>query len=112
MSMIADLDLIMLGERTESQMLMSNTSQKHHSIDPPTEKSRGRATLSDKRKVAHLEHIRALLLGGVPLQNLQTPIPQEALDVALGEIRDVMKQYTSCADPTESAARKERLKQA
>ncbi|RID76433.1 hypothetical protein BRARA_B03403, partial [Brassica rapa] len=25
---------------------------------------------------------------GVPLQNLQTPIPQEALDVALGEIRD------------------------
>ncbi|KAF3601024.1 hypothetical protein F2Q69_00038355 [Brassica cretica] len=48
---------------------------------------------------------------GVPLQNLQTPIPPEALDVALGEIRDVMKQYTSCADPTESAARKERLKQ-
>lgn len=66
MSMITDLDRIILGERTESQMLMSNTSQKHHSIDPPTEKSRGRATLSDKRKVAHLEHIRALLLGGFP----------------------------------------------
>lgn len=37
-------------------------------------------------------------------------IPQEALDVALGEIREVMVQYTNCADPSESAALKERLR--
>lgn len=31
---------------------------------------------------------------------------------ALGELCEVMVQYTSCADPTENAARKERLRQA
>lgn len=39
-------------------------------------------------------------------------VPKAAMDVALGELRDVMVQYASCADPTESAARKERLRQA
>lgn len=39
-------------------------------------------------------------------------LPTEAMDVALGELRDVMIQYTSCPDPTESAARKERMRQA
>ncbi|CAN7097475.1 unnamed protein product, partial [Brassica rapa subsp. narinosa] len=39
-------------------------------------------------------------------------LPQAAIENAMGELRDVMAQYTSCADPTESAARKERLRQA
>ncbi|CAH8389334.1 unnamed protein product [Eruca vesicaria subsp. sativa] len=33
-----------------------------------------------------------------------------ALNVACGEIREAMSQYTRCADPTESAARKERMR--
>lgn len=39
-------------------------------------------------------------------------LPKEALKEAIGEVRDYMTQYTCCADPTESAARKERLRQA
>ncbi|KAL0649239.1 hypothetical protein Bca4012_091930 [Brassica carinata] len=39
-------------------------------------------------------------------------IPPEALQRAVGEVRDVMIQYTKSSDPTESAARKERMRQA
>lgn len=41
-----------------------------------------------------------------------TPIPQEAMDVARGELREVMVQYTACGDPSESATRRERVRQA
>ncbi|CAN6818538.1 unnamed protein product [Brassica oleracea] len=43
---------------------------------------------------------------------MQTVLPQEAIEEAIGEVREVMRQYTACADPTESATRKERLRQA
>ncbi|WZZ61782.1 hypothetical protein YC2023_061889 [Brassica napus] len=36
----------------------------------------------------------------------------EAFEAALEEVREVMVQYTQCADPTESAARRERMKKA
>lgn len=36
----------------------------------------------------------------------------EAVESAMGVIKDAMAQYANCADPSESAARKERLKQA
>ena len=49
---------------------------------------------------------------GIPLRSTQVDLPREAVEEAIGEIRDVMIQYTSCADPTESAARKERFRQA
>lgn len=39
-------------------------------------------------------------------------IPEEVMKEARDELRDAMIQYTSCADPTESAARIERLKRA
>lgn len=39
-------------------------------------------------------------------------LPQQAMLEAMGELRDVMVQYATCADPTESAARRERLRQA
>ena len=51
-------------------------------------------------------------VGGVPPRELLHPIYHEAIDKAKGEVRDAMRQYTSCADPTESAARKERMRQA
>ncbi|KAL0709111.1 hypothetical protein Bca4012_016089 [Brassica carinata] len=49
---------------------------------------------------------------GTPLRENRTGLPHSALNDAREELRDVMIQYTSCADPTESAARKERLRQA
>uniref|UniRef100_A0A0D3CSM2 Uncharacterized protein n=1 Tax=Brassica oleracea var. oleracea TaxID=109376 RepID=A0A0D3CSM2_BRAOL len=39
-------------------------------------------------------------------------IPNEVLEVVREELREVMIQYTSCADPTESAARRERVRRA
>ncbi|KAF2607728.1 hypothetical protein F2Q68_00044547 [Brassica cretica] len=39
-------------------------------------------------------------------------IPRKVLEEAREELREVMIQYTSCADPTESAARRERVRRA
>lgn len=52
------------------------------------------------------------IVRGVPLQSDMASIQPEALQRAVGEVRDVMIQYTKSSDPTESAARKERMRQA
>ncbi|KAF3495217.1 hypothetical protein DY000_02054659 [Brassica cretica] len=49
---------------------------------------------------------------GVPFESSQPSIPKEALETAMEEIREVMTQYSNIADPSESAARKERFRQA
>lgn len=49
---------------------------------------------------------------GIPQQCDHDQIPHEVLDEARGELRDVMLQYTKCADLTEREARKERVRQA
>lgn len=46
---------------------------------------------------------------GFPQENNHDSLPQEALNEAMGEVRDVMLQYTMC---TEREARKERVRQA
>ncbi|KAL0824621.1 hypothetical protein Bca101_048298 [Brassica carinata] len=47
-----------------------------------------------------------------PHERDDSPLPLAALESARGEVGEVMLQYTSCADPSESAARRERLRQA
>lgn len=37
-------------------------------------------------------------------------LPQAEVEVAMGELREVMIQYANCPDPTESAARRERVR--
>lgn len=72
--------------------------------------------LENPRLLERIESSRPL----TPLQvgNVPPPPPQlqdlpvEALNEAIEEVRGVMQQYTNCADPSESAARKERLRQA
>lgn len=49
---------------------------------------------------------------GVPHQMCNSSLIPEAVESALGQIKDTMNLYTKCADPSESAARRERLKQA
>ena len=49
---------------------------------------------------------------GAPLLLSDTAVPFEAVQDAMGEIRGYMNQYANCSDPAESAARKERLRQA
>lgn len=51
--------------------------------------------------------------GRVPLDGDDyDTISQDTLHEARIEVRDVMLQYTKCADPTEREARKERVRQA
>ncbi|KAL0681497.1 hypothetical protein Bca4012_048344 [Brassica carinata] len=38
---------------------------------------------------------------GIPHQIMDEPLPHIALQEAVGEVRDVMNQYSQCADPTE-----------
>lgn len=49
---------------------------------------------------------------GVPLPSPPSPLPLEAFNEALGEVRDTMLQYTKCVDPIESEVRLERVRQA
>ncbi|KAL0801884.1 hypothetical protein Bca101_057060 [Brassica carinata] len=49
---------------------------------------------------------------GTPLQPDIAPVAQEILSEAIEEIREAMHQYTQCADPTESAVRKDWLRRA
>ncbi|CAA7014404.1 unnamed protein product [Microthlaspi erraticum] len=64
--------------------------------------SQGRSPVesSHSRRSTRIEEVRAP----------RTELPTEALREARGEVREVMAQYSNCADPTESAARKERMR--
>lgn len=71
------------------------------------EKSGGHREESSASKAAQPHSAR-----GTPLRNDYPEPPREAVDEAMGELCDVMNQYTLCADPSESAARRERLRRA
>ncbi|CAA7058840.1 unnamed protein product [Microthlaspi erraticum] len=80
---------------------------------------KGRPALHDRTSESHDPTIREIARQRrPPLDKERTPersperLPRDALNSALGEIREVMVQYSSCADPSESAAHKERLRQA
>ncbi|KAF3606715.1 hypothetical protein DY000_02046425 [Brassica cretica] len=88
------------GHRTGSQI--SPREARHHSRERGLPISGDGNEESSASKKAHQYSAR-----GTPLQIPQEDLPREALEEAIGELHDVMKQYTSIADPTESAARKE-----
>lgn len=46
---------------------------------------------------------------GIPREERQHPTPRENSPGAVEKVRDAILQYANCADPTESAARRERL---
>ncbi|CAG7859641.1 unnamed protein product, partial [Brassica rapa] len=56
--------------------------------------------------------IHANVERGNPQHASQGMIPQSVLNEARGEARDVLLQYTKCADPTEREVREERVRQA
>ena len=88
------------GHRTGSQIFPREA--RHHSRERGLPISGDGNEESSSSKKAHQYSAR-----GTPLQIPQEDLPREALEEAIGELHDVMKQYTSIADPTESAARKE-----
>ncbi|KAL0721939.1 hypothetical protein Bca4012_036538 [Brassica carinata] len=50
--------------------------------------------------------------GGSPREGSHEHIPRKAVETAMGQIRDYMTQYANVSDPTESEARRERVRQA
>ncbi|KAH0872156.1 hypothetical protein HID58_069518 [Brassica napus] len=89
--------------------------------DDPTKLESGLASLrsdlpdlQETQRLIVIPHTKeeATTERGVPLQSDMASIQPEALQRAVGEVRDVMIQYTKSSDPTESAARKERMRQA
>ncbi|KAG5396048.1 hypothetical protein IGI04_017862, partial [Brassica rapa subsp. trilocularis] len=78
---------------------------RHHSRDRGLPNSREEKEDSSASRKAQQESAR-----GTPLQIPEDNLPKEAIAEAIGELHDVMKLYTSVADPTESAARKERYR--
>ena len=73
----------------------------------------GRKTREVSRRVSPVQtRITPTHSKGVPLESSQPTIPKEALETAMEEIREVMTQYSNIADSSESAARKERFRQA
>ncbi|KAF3593681.1 hypothetical protein DY000_02026127 [Brassica cretica] len=47
---------------------------------------------------------------GIPLPMSSTNLPIVAVENAVGVIRETLSQYTACADPSESATRRERVR--
>ncbi|KAF3503497.1 hypothetical protein F2Q69_00039643 [Brassica cretica] len=101
----------MAQRRDGNLMIMAlHTKINHHILlytgRTPLAAGEAREETSDSNK-NHLISDR-----GIPLQDPNHDLPLEAFNEALGEVREVMLQYTSTADPTENAARRERVRQA
>ncbi|WZZ82480.1 hypothetical protein YC2023_103052 [Brassica napus] len=88
-------------------------------LDMSTEEEKKALTLTNPESTDATNRQRAV--GGINCHNPLGPygvpsrsmdMPEEAISQARDEIRGYMVQYTNCQDPTESAARKERLRQA
>ncbi|KAF2583974.1 hypothetical protein F2Q70_00033682 [Brassica cretica] len=90
----------------------SRAQREHHGhretsfSSPPR---RGRSETRRDEPVVVNEN-RAELGRNYPIREQQAPNPQEVLNEARAEVRETMLQYTQCADPTESAARRERMR--
>ncbi|CAF1709780.1 unnamed protein product, partial [Brassica napus] len=111
-------------DQRSNQMVFREVRRKPLTADSHRRDSAGqqpRETVEQETVVAS-HPINDTLARGIPLQSARSPrdtpqqhdedIPQEALKNAMGGIREYMIQYANCPDRTESAARKERLRQA
>ncbi|KAH0905331.1 hypothetical protein HID58_037158 [Brassica napus] len=94
-------------QRSENQHRNPSNSAHNNSPSSPRGRERHRREETNSSKGPRNTFER-----GNPLLLEQQPAPHEAFNEALEEVREVMVQYTQCADPTESAARKERLRKA
>lgn len=100
-------------ENSRSPQRNDNARRNHNNMESNTDivTARGRG-LKRREGSDSTTGGRILSVRGNPLQNDKTPAPQEAFNEALEEVHEVVVQYTQCADPSESAARKERFRRA
>ena len=100
-------------ENSRSPQRNENARRIHNNMEPSTDNATARGRGQKRREGSDsTTGGRILSVRGNPFQNDKTPAPQEAFNEALEEVREVMVQYTQCADPSESAARKERFRRA
>lgn len=94
----------------------SNRSSQHRDQQNHRGREEGRRSPSHKRSSPPLEfsstsrHKSQPSDGGIPLRMCNDIAPKETVENAAGVIRDTLAQYTACADPTESAARRDRVR--
>ncbi|KAJ4886081.1 hypothetical protein Rs2_25829 [Raphanus sativus] len=89
---------------------LTRIEEEERNATPPSSRNRGESLRREESSSS-----KDMMLGGTrgnPQQaNFASP-HQEALSAAREVVRETMIQYTQVADPTESAARRERLRQA
>ncbi|CAE5959180.1 unnamed protein product [Arabidopsis arenosa] len=106
-------------QQSQRHQSPSQSLSRHGETEAPLPKDKGKGKLVDSSPDPR--NTSGLRLDGLnpgfPFSSSSAPLlpplaPKEALDVAMGELREVMTQYANCPDPTESAARRERVRQA
>ncbi|KAL0665184.1 hypothetical protein Bca4012_102022 [Brassica carinata] len=95
---------------SRSRDLRKDPSDKYVSRDRSLQPSGSRDRVTQRRE--ELPKPIVSLDRGIPLQEIQSAVPEELFNEAVNEVRDAMIQYTQCNDPTESAARRERMRKA
>ncbi|CAF2065102.1 unnamed protein product, partial [Brassica oleracea] len=95
---------------SRSRDLRKDPSDKYVSRDRSLQPSGSRDRVTQRRE--ELPEPIVSLDRGIPLQEIQSAVPEELFNEAVNEVRDAMIQYTQCNDPTESAARRERMRKA
>lgn len=95
---------------SRSRDLRKDPSDRYFSRDRSLQPPGSRDRAAQRRE--ELPEIIAPLDRGIPLQEIQSAVPEELFNEAVNEVRDAMIQYTQCNDPTESAARRERMRKA
>ncbi|CDY22163.1 BnaC01g39380D [Brassica napus] len=97
----------------EARYPLRNDNHNHNSMEYDSALSGARGRDMMRREESRSSRGgKSLSIRGNPLPDAKSPAPQEAFNEALEEVREVMVQYTQCVDPSESAARRERLRKA
>ncbi|KAF2536055.1 hypothetical protein F2Q68_00019555 [Brassica cretica] len=91
-----------LSDKPLSHHIQKNTSHRQVWVEKP---SRPREPAPEM--IPRSEHSAS---SKPPYQQNEDMAPDTALNAAMTEVREVMNNYTNCADPVESAARKERFR--
>ena len=99
--------------RGDSHLYRSSKNKSRHSYQSCEEGRRvpsARRSPTPQEASANSHHKTQPYERGIPLPMSSTNLPIVAVENAVGVIRETLSQYTACADPSESAARRERVR--
>ncbi|WZZ30386.1 hypothetical protein YC2023_013787 [Brassica napus] len=107
-----DTNLLLREVSSRPRDLRRDISDKYLSRDRSLQPTRSRDRSIPGREESPPRQSRINPTRGIPLEEVQASVPVEVFNAAVGEVREAKIQYTQCNDPTESAARKERMRRA